>query len=64
MGEEDAAHGCIEGVKDGEDRFCGGVDGGVDEGEAVGFADEVAVHQAEIGELLGVFGDRCDAHGF
>jgi hypothetical protein len=63
VGEEDAADGCAEGTGGGEYVVgCAG-EAGVDEGEAVGFAHEVAVDEAETGELVGVGGDRCGFHG-
>jgi hypothetical protein len=40
-----------------EDGFCGTEDTGVDEREAVGLADEVAVDEAEARELPGVSGE-------
>ena len=43
VGEEDAADGCTEGTGCGENVLGGVGEIGVDEGEAVGFADEVAV---------------------
>lgn len=62
VGEEDAADGCVEGAGGGEDVVCGVGEVGVDEGEAVGFADEVAVDEAEAGELMAVGGDRGRFH--
>jgi hypothetical protein len=53
VGEEDAADGSAEGLG-GLEKFDGGAEGGVDECEAVGLKDEVGVHEAELGELVGV----------
>lgn len=62
VSEEDAADGRAESLCGGEDVVVGVGEVGVDEGEAVGLADEVAVDQAEASELMGVGGDRCGLH--
>ena len=64
VGEEDAADGAaVERLGGGEDVFGGAAGGGVDESEAVGLGDEVAVHEAEAGELVGVGRDAGEFHG-
>ncbi len=62
VGKEDASDGRAERLGNGEDLFSGAADGGVDEGEAVGLLDEVAVDDAEAGELVGVGGDAGESH--
>jgi hypothetical protein len=62
VGEENAADGCAENAGGGEDVVVGAGEAGVDEGEAVGFADEVAVDEAEAGELSGVGRDLSGFH--
>ena len=63
VGEEDAADRCSEGVGGGEDGVGGVGEVGVEEGKAVGLADEVAVEEmAEAGELVGVGGDGGGFH--
>ena len=60
--EEDAADGGSGGFGGGEDGGGGAFEGGVDEGEAVALADEEAVDEAVVGELVAVRGDGGDLH--
>ena len=62
VGEEDATNGCAEGAGGGEDVVCGAGEVGIDECEAVGFVDEVAVDEAKASELVAVGSDRCRSH--
>jgi hypothetical protein len=62
VGEENATDGCAEGAGGGEDVIGGVGEVGVDEGEAVGFADEVTVDEAKASELVAVGRDRCRSH--
>ena len=62
VSEKEAANGRGEGAGGGEDIALRAWEAGVDEGEAVGFADEVAVDEAETGELGGVGGDLGGFH--
>jgi hypothetical protein len=64
VGEKNAADGSAESAGGGEDVVGGVGQVGVDEGEAVGLADEVAVDEAETGELVSVGGDRGGLHSF
>lgn len=63
VGEGDAADGGAGGG--GEDVGSGSGEAGVDQGEAVGLRDEIAVDEAVAGELEGVRGETGDAkaHG-
>ena len=63
VGEEDAADGCAEGAGGGEDVIGRIGEVGVDEGEAIGFANEVAVDEAKTCELVSAGGDRGRFHG-
>ena len=62
MGEEDAADWRAEGFGGGEDVVGGVGEVGVDEGEAVGLADEIAVDETDAGELVAVGGDWGRLH--
>ena len=62
VGEEDAADGCAKGAGGGEDVVSRIGEVGVDEGEAVGFADKVTVDEAQACELVAVGGDRGRFH--
>ena len=59
--EKDAADGCAESAGSGENVVVGVGQAGVDEGEAVGLTHEVAINEAEAGELGGV---GCNLRGF
>jgi hypothetical protein len=64
VGEEKASDRTgIKGAGGCDDLGGGAGDHGVDESEAVGLLYEVAVDQAEAGELVGVGGDAGDVHG-
>jgi len=62
VGKEDAADGRAKRLRDSEDVLPATGYRGVDEGEAVGFTDQVAVHHAEAGELVGVGRDLGNLH--
>jgi hypothetical protein len=62
VGEENAADGRVERTGGGEDVVVGSGEAGVDEGDAVGLADEIAIDEGEAGELKGVGGDLGRLH--
>ena len=63
VGEKDATDRCAKGAGGGEDIISRVREVGVDEGEAIGLANEVAVDEAETRELVAVGGDRGQFHG-
>ena len=63
VGEEDSADGGSEEAGGDEDVVVATGEAGVDEGETVGFKDEVTINETEAGELGGIGGDLRGFHG-